>query len=140
MKTKFLMTATMMVLAFVVFAQAQLEITVTGSKENKGSIRVGLFNSENDFLKKAVYGEIVKVTGSEVVVVFNNLPEGEYGVSVVHDENENGELDSNFMGIPNEGFAFGNDAMGAFGPPSYSDAKIKVDAKQLKQKIKMRYM
>jgi uncharacterized protein (DUF2141 family) len=140
MKRKLMITATAMTLAFAAYAQVQLQVTVTGIKENKGSIRVGLFNSENDFLKKAVYGEIVKVTGSEVVVVFNNLPEGEYGVSVVHDENENGELDSNFMGIPKEGFGFGNDATGTFGPPSYSDAKIKVDATHLRQKIKMRYM
>jgi uncharacterized protein (DUF2141 family) len=140
MKRKLLMTATMMALVFAGFAQVRLEVTVTGIKENKGSIRVGLFNSEDDFLKKAVYGEIVKVTGSEVVVVFNHLPEGEYGVSVVHDENENGELDSNFMGIPKEGFGFGNDAMGAFGPPSYRDAKIKVDATHLKQKIRIRYL
>jgi uncharacterized protein (DUF2141 family) len=140
MKRKLLMTAIVVILAFVAFGQVQLQVTVTGIKENKGSIRVGLFNSENDFLKKAVYGEIVKVTGSEVVVVFNNLPAGEYGVSVIHDENDNGELDSNFMGIPKEGFAFGNDAMGTFGPPSYSDAKIHVDATHLRQKIKMRYM
>lgn len=140
MKRKLFITATLLAISLTGFAQVRLEVTVTGIKENKGSIRVGLFNSEDDFLKKAVYGEIVKVTGEEVVVVFKNLPEGEYGVSVVHDENDNGELDSNFIGIPKEGFAFGNDAMGTFGPPSYNDAKIKVDAHHLTRKIKMRYM
>jgi uncharacterized protein (DUF2141 family) len=134
------MVAVIIAMAFPTYAQVELTVTVTGIKENKGSIRVGLFKSENDFLKKAVYGEIVKATGQEVVVVFKNLPEGEYGVSVIHDENDNGELDANFMGIPKEGFAFGNDAMGTFGPPSYNDAKIKVDSKNLTQRIKMRYM
>jgi uncharacterized protein (DUF2141 family) len=140
MNRNLLMVAVIIAMAFPTYAQVELTVTVTGIKENKGSIRVGLFKSENDFLKKAVYGEIVKATGQEVVVVFKNLPEGEYGVSVIHDENDNGELDSNFMGIPKEGFAFGNDAMGTFGPPSYNDAKIKVDSKNLTQRIKMRYM
>jgi uncharacterized protein (DUF2141 family) len=134
------MVAVIMAMAFPTYAQVDLIVTVTGIKENKGSIRVGLFKSENDFLKKAVYGETVKATGPEVVVVFKNLPEGEYGLSVIHDENDNGELDSNFMGIPKEGFAFGNDAMGTFGPPPYNDAKIKVDSKNVTQRIKMRYM
>jgi uncharacterized protein (DUF2141 family) len=140
MNRNLLMVAAIIAMAFPTYAQVELTVTVTGIKENRGSIRVGLFKSENDFLKKAVYGEIVKATGQEVVVVFKNLPEGEYGVSVIHDENDNGELDSNFMGIPKEGFAFGNDAMGTFGPPSYNDAKIKVDSKNLTQRIKMRYM
>jgi uncharacterized protein (DUF2141 family) len=140
MNRNLLMVAVIIAMAFPTYAQVELTVTVTGIKENKGSIRVGLFKSENDFLKKAVYGEIVQATGPEVVVVFKNLPEGEYGLSVIHDENDNGELDSNFMGIPKEGFAFGNDAMGTFGPPSYNDAKIKVDFKNVTQLIKMRYM
>ncbi len=59
-----------------------------------------------------MFGKIVKVNGPEVTVVFENLAPGEYGISVVHDENENGDLDKNFVGIPKEGFAFGNNAMG----------------------------
>jgi uncharacterized protein (DUF2141 family) len=140
MKRKLLVMVTLVATAFSVAAQVQLSVIVTGIKESKGSIRVGLFSSEEEFLKKAVYGEIVKATGTEVTVVFRNLPEGEYAISVIHDENDNGELDSNFIGIPKEGFAFGNDAMGTFGPPSYSDSKVKVDATHLTQQIKMRYM
>jgi uncharacterized protein (DUF2141 family) len=91
----------------VAAGQARLEIIVQNVKEHKGTIRVGLFNSENDFLKKAVSGKIVKADADKITVVFENLKPGEYAVSVIHDENENAELDKNSFGIPKEGFCFG---------------------------------
>jgi uncharacterized protein (DUF2141 family) len=108
------------------FAQKDLQVTVKNIKETTGTIRVGLFNNENDFLKKAVEGKVVKATANEVTIVFTNLKEGDYAVSVIHDKNENGELDSNFMGIPNEPYGFSNNAMGTFGPPSFEKAKVSV--------------
>jgi uncharacterized protein (DUF2141 family) len=127
-------------LVFQASAQATLEVTVKNIKEPKGNIRVGLFSSEKDFLKNAVEGKVVKATGTEITVVFEDLKAGDYGLSVIHDENENGELDSNMMGIPKEGFAFGNNAMGMFGPPDFQKAKVTVNGKPLKQIITLKYM
>src|SRR4051812_46082353 len=122
------------------FSQSTLEVTVQNIKEAKGTIRVGLFKTEETFLKKAAEGKVVKASDSEVTVTFENLKPGEYAVSVIHDENENGELDKNAMGIPKEGFAFGNNAMGMFGPPSFEEAKTMVkDHAQAKQSIKLKY-
>ena len=36
----------------------------------------------------------------EATAVMENLPPGDYGVVVIHDENENKKLDRNFIGIP----------------------------------------
>jgi len=41
---------------------------------------------------------------------------GKYAVSVFHDENSNGKLDTNFLGIPREGVGASNNAKGHFGP------------------------
>ena len=49
---------------------------------------------------------------------------GDYAVSVFHDENSNGKLDRNFMGMPKEGVGKSNDAAGHFGPPKYDDARF----------------
>ena len=122
-------------------AQSKLEVTVRKIKETKGSIRVGLFTNENDFLKKAAEGKVVKAKQGELTVVFENLKPGNYAVSVIHDENENGELDSNFVGMPTEGFAFGNNAMGTFGPPSFEKAKVVIAKdKSEVQAIDMKYL
>ena len=124
---------------FGVLAQSQLSVTVENINQQKGSIRVGLFNNEDDFLKKTLFGKVVKANGKQVTVVFENLKAGDYAISVIHDENENGELDSNTFGIPKEGFAFGNNAMGTFGPPSFEKAKIHLENKNAEQVVKLKY-
>ena len=67
------------------------------------------------------------MTQSVLSVQFDNLPEGEYAVSVFHDLNSNGKLDSNAVGMPTEPYGFSNNAAGNFGPPSFDAAKIKLD-------------
>jgi uncharacterized protein (DUF2141 family) len=122
-------------------AQGSLTVTVKNIKESKGNIRVGLFTSEEKFLKDAVEGKVVKATGTEVTVEFKNLKSGDYGLSVIHDENENGELDTNLIGMPKEGFAFGNNSMGTFGPPPFEKAKVSIkDKSNVTQSIDLKYL
>lgn len=123
-----------------VLAQGSIEVTVKNIKEAKGSIRVGLFDKEENFLEKPIEGKVVKAANGEVTVVFEGLPTGDYAISIIHDENDNGELDSNMMGIPKEGFAFGNNAMGMFGPPDFDKAKVSVNGQKVKQEITLKYM
>ena len=122
-----------------IFAQSSLEIHVNNIKSKKGSIQLGLFTTEADYLKSPVEKKIIKSTGKDVTVVFENLQPGDYALSVIHDENENGELDSNVFGIPKEGFAFGNNALGSFGPPPFDKAKITIVDQNVKQEIKLKY-
>lgn len=105
-------------------AQHKLEVTVKNIQEMKGTLRVSLFNNEEDFLKKTFESKVVKVSANSATVVFEKLNPGEYAVSVIHDLNENKELDTGFMGIPKEPYGFSNDARGKFGPPSYESSKL----------------
>jgi uncharacterized protein (DUF2141 family) len=139
-QTKYFLIAAIMLGSAYTYAQGKIEVTIKNIQAQKGSIRVGLFSSENDFLKKAVDGKIVKVSGNEAKVIFEDLKDGDYAVSVIHDENDNGELDKNGIGIPKEGFAFGNNAMGMFGPPSFEKAKVSVLNGTVKQVIELKYM
>jgi uncharacterized protein (DUF2141 family) len=136
---KALLTITALLLFVGSYAQGKLEVVVTNIKSANGSIRVGLFNNEKDFLEKPIAGKVVRASGSEVIVSFEGLTKGEYAVSVYHDENSNEELDTNFVGIPREGFAFGNNAMGTFGPPSFEKAKVRVEDKTVQQKVALKY-
>jgi len=139
MKKIIFLGAALLAVAVSASAQEILHVEVTNIKNTNGTVRVGLFDTDDNFLKKAVAGQTVKAKGEKVEITFKNIPPGEYAISVIHDENENGELDSNVFGIPKEGFGFGNDAMGTFGPPSFDKAKVKVDRQSQKQVIKMRY-
>jgi uncharacterized protein (DUF2141 family) len=116
-----------------------LTLNVIGVKNSNGSIRAALFQNDKDFLKNPSYGEIVKASSDTVIIVFKEIPFGDYGISVIHDENNNGVLDTNFVGIPKEGFGFGNDALGTFGPPSFDKAKISIRHTDVTHTLRMRY-
>ena len=60
------------------------------------------------------------------VVTHAGVPPGSWAVLAYQDENANGELDRNLIGIPSENYGFSRDARGRFGPPSFDDAAIDV--------------
>jgi len=72
-------------------------------------------------------------------VVFEDLPFGEYAVSLMHDENRNGKIDTNFLGIPKEGYGASNDAKAVLGPPKYADARFLLDKPDMTMEIKVKY-
>lgn len=122
--------------------QTKLQVTVTNIKGVKGNIIVGIFDSDEKFLKEPLEGRMAKASGDSVTVVFENLKPGKYAVSVLHDANKNKDLDKNKLGIPKEGFGFSNNVIGAMGPPSFERAIIDLtpDMKDLDIDIKMKYM
>lgn len=128
-------------LSVAAIAQNKLEVVVKNVKDAKGTVRVGIFKDDKTFLKDAWKGQVVKAESGEVRVTFEDVPAGTYAISIIHDENENGELDSNFFGMPKEGFGFSNDAMGTFGPPDFSKASFAVTATGSKNMaISLRYL
>lgn len=74
-----------------------------------------------------------------VTVVLRDLPDGDYALAAFHDENGNGELDRNVLGIPTEGHAFGNDATGFMGPPAFADAAVTVGEEPATASASMMY-
>jgi uncharacterized protein (DUF2141 family) len=119
--------------------QQTLTVQITNIKNDEGQIAVALYNSEKDFMKTRYQGKTTKSVKGEVEIVFNNIPSGSYSLSVMHDANVNEKLDSNFFGIPKEGFGFSNNAMGTFGPPSFEKAKVEVSTPKTIS-IALRYM
>lgn len=117
------------ILSFAMSSKAQnkLTIEVNGFNNDKGQLILGICDKEVQFLKEFTYKKIEKITNGKVLVVFDNIPSGEYAVSLFHDENNNNNLDTNEYGMPIEKFGFSNNAKGKFGPPKYNDAKISIN-------------
>ena len=114
----------------------KLTVAVSDLKSNKGTVKIGLYNSDGTFLKTTYKSLSAPIKNGKAVVTFSNLPAGEYAISTYHDENNNGKLDKNMMGIPSEDYASSNGAKGFMGPPSYKDAKF-VISKDSKIEIKL---
>ncbi|MBS1545566.1 MAG: DUF2141 domain-containing protein [Bacteroidetes bacterium] len=96
-----------------------MEVAIEGVKGANGSLIVGLFSTADDFLKKPVASIRHPANEGTVRVVLSGIPSGDYAISVLHDLNSNEKMDTNFVGIPKEGFGFSNDAMGFMGPPHF---------------------
>jgi len=124
---------------FVNLRAQDLEVTIHHISGKEGRLMVALFNSTDSFLKKGFRTELIGATPGTVVVKFKEVPAGEYAVSVVHDANENSKLDTNWLGIPTEGFGFSQDAMGTFGPPSFEKAKFRLDKDHPAIELTLRY-
>ena len=73
------------------------------------------------------------------VLVFRHVPPGTYAISLFHDQNANGRLDT-MMGIPSEGYGFSRDAAVRFGPPRFAEARFAVGAADLTMPIKVRHI
>lgn len=102
-----------------------LKVTVKGLRIAGGTALVALYNRSQGFTKNLpLKNAAVPVKAAQLTLQFDSLGKGSYAVAIIHDENGNGLLDKNDMGIPVEGYGFSNDARGAFGPPEYKDAKF----------------
>lgn len=64
-------------------------------------------------------------TGS-VFFTTDALPPGIWAARVLHDVNNNNEMDSNMVGMPKEPWGMSNNARGNFGPPKFEDAQFEM--------------
>ncbi len=114
-KVLFLLLCSFVLLSFQ--KPASLRIEINNLNNNKGQIVLDL-QDENKNSIKAVFQEI-KDKGC--VITIKNLSPGKYTFRYFHDENNNKEFDTNFIGMPKEGFGFSNNATGKFGPPKHEN-------------------
>ncbi|MCX7207452.1 MAG: DUF2141 domain-containing protein [Proteobacteria bacterium] len=115
---------------------ADLTIQLNDVKPLGGKVMVAIYNSAEQFLKKPFRGQVV--TADEKVILIKDLPAGDYALAVFHDVNENGKMDINTSGIPLEGYAFGNNAEGKMGPPSFDAAKISLPEAGLSTQVSLK--
>lgn len=104
----------------------ELTINISNVKSLNGEIVIGIFNTENNFLKNgaAVKNYTIAVDGATETIVIKDLPKGDYAISLYHDENSDGKCNRNFIGIPKEGYGFSNNIKPKLSAPSYKDCKF----------------
>jgi uncharacterized protein (DUF2141 family) len=124
-------------------AENVIHVEISGLRNDKGQLLCALFSSADAFPKKAdkaVVRLTAKIAERRAVCDFTGVAPGTYAVSVVHDENSNGKLDTNFVGMPREGVGASNDAKGHMGPPKFSAASFQYHGGRLDLKIRINYL
>jgi len=121
---------------------AKLTVALAGIRSDQGTIVCELYASRDGYPKdstKALQLKKVGIQQRTASCVFEGLARGTYAVAAYHDENANGKLDTNFLGIPSEGVAASNDAKGTMGPPSFEKAKFAVSSTDLTITLHLSY-
>ena len=119
-------------------AQNSIEVEIINFDSNKGAAFIGLYNTEDSFLENEYRGKEVEIKDKKAIFTFKDIPDGIYAVSVFHDEDDNGEITTNFLGIPKESYGASNNAKGTFGPPEWENAKFEVrNGEIVKLKIRL---
>ena len=127
----FLALATSAAFAPALVSAETLSITIADIRESEGRLMIQVANSEKGFEFSEDSAAPPPVAISQLAeageMTFEvTLPPGIYGARVLHDLNGNGEMDSNFVGIPKEPWAFSNNATGRLGPAKWQDAKFEI--------------
>ena len=103
-----------------------LTIEVASFENTKGVLRVCVTDQKDDFLKSCAFSKIVTVEDDTVSLKIENIEKGNYAVSVYHDENNSGILETGgVFGIPLEPYGFSNNPTMTFGP-SYKKSVFKM--------------
>lgn len=117
---------TILITSFVLQAQNTIEVSMSGFDSNEGKAMVGLFVEEEAFLRTPELTLSSQINDLKSEVVFKDVPDGIYAISVYHDENDNGELDL-IMGIlPKEDNGTSNNPDSVLGPPKWKDSIFEV--------------
>lgn len=118
-----------------------LKIEVTGMRSDHGFVLLSLYNHKNGYPSnpdEAFWKAREKISSGKASFLYKELPPGTYAIAILHDENANMKMDTKFLGLPKEGYAFSQNPTLWFGPPSFKSASFRHDAEQFLE-IPIRY-
>lgn len=124
---KFLIAFAALPLLSAASGPATLEISVTGLKHTRGALLACVWKDKAGFptcqKSKGAVRQTVKISGTTMKVRFTGLAAGSYGVSLHHDEDGDGKLKTNFIGMPKEGVGVSNNPGGM---PSFGKSQVQI--------------
>jgi uncharacterized protein (DUF2141 family) len=130
----------------LIFAKEEcsgVHVKILNIRNSTGNIVCALFQSPEGFPKEFLHFAtnimIIKIRESEASCYFEDIPSGNYSMVVVHDENMNGKLDTNWVGVPKEGFSFSNKAKALLSAPSFSASSFQYDGQNIDMTMSLSY-
>lgn len=94
----------------------QLDVTVTGLHSSKGQLVACIWRDKPGFpsceKSKSAQRRVIPVSGETMRLSLPLPGPGKYAVTVIHDEDSNGRMKHNFIGMPAEGVGISNNPGG----------------------------
>lgn len=106
----------------------ELTLKVDKVKNLNGNLLIAVYDQAPNYNNDSQWVVVRKVKVSEgpIRIPLGDVPTGYYAVKLFQDENDNGLIDKNPIGIPTEPYGFSNNG-GSYGQPSFDEAKVLVD-------------
>jgi uncharacterized protein (DUF2141 family) len=120
----------------------KLTVEIDGLKNKRGQVCASIFASSEGFpsdRNRGLQKQCTKITNTPLPITFENLKAGSYAVAVFHDQNNDGAINSNGLGIPKEGFGFSSNPEIRTGAPKFSEAAFLVVGPETDIKIQLKY-
>ncbi|MUL36239.1 DUF2141 domain-containing protein [Gloeocapsopsis dulcis] len=108
----------------------KLTVVVDGITRPRGQVCFRLYDKDKGFPQSAagvIQSGCTNAQGTSVIAEFHALQPGTYAVTVFHDENNDQKLNTNFLGIPREGFGISNNPPVKIGAPKFNNASFSVE-------------
>lgn len=104
----------------------ELTVRVSNISPAEGDLYIAIYDHREKYMEPdlAVFNKVVAVEAGTQSIIFTDVPEGEYAITVFHDQDGNGELNLGTFGIPKEPYGFSNNARGIMGPPNFEKTKF----------------
>jgi uncharacterized protein (DUF2141 family) len=121
---------------------AKLEVNIHGLRNMKGNVLVCVTANPRFFPDCSKDPKSFRATvpaRDSAQVSFRGIAQGTYAIALIHDENGNDKMDMAVF-IPKEGFGFSRNPAIRTGPPKFKAAAFAIDAAEVSQRIKMKYM
>lgn len=118
-----------------------IDVSFEGLRNTRGTLRLCLSRNPAHYPDCSGDSQARKISipATTARYRFDNVPQGTYALTAIHDANSNGELDT-VLGIPREGFAFSNNPRIRFGPPSYEQVRFTVGPQRASLRLEFKYV
>jgi uncharacterized protein (DUF2141 family) len=109
----------------------------------KGVLKIGIYRDADSYNKDQPF--LIKKCNKNCVTngtlnINITLDKGNYGVAVLDDENDDGRMEYNVLGIPREGYGFSGFEHKGLTRPDFSDFNFLVTDSTREIVVKVRYM
>ncbi|WP_281233769.1 DUF2141 domain-containing protein [Flavobacterium gelatinilyticum] len=142
LRSIFILTALLFISSAACYGQ-NLHLLVSGMRSEKGNIILNVFKDKESYSRQQPFKKLIfeknGPKGGTMIISFDLNP-ALYGITLVDDENKDGQLNKNFLGIPKEGFGFSNFFMEKMKKPDFDDFKTAVKSTGNKIAIRVKYM
>ena len=106
---------------------SMLIVSLSGIASEKGYVLVAIYKDPKTWNdpSRAFYTRKVKARKGALDIEFAKLAPGNYAIAAVHDEDDNGGMTFNMLGMPTEAYGFGNNARGVVRAPGFEEALVR---------------